>query len=65
MCYNNIIIYVFNVFGVNLDLVLYKNSVVFTDERGADHAMGYLTNCLMSITIKPSVSCLSSHKLFD
>lgn len=65
MCYNNIIIYVFNVFGVNSDLVLYKNSVVFTDERGADHVMGYLTNRLTPITIKPSVSCLSSHKLFD
>lgn len=55
----------FNFFEVNLDLVLYKNIVVFTDERGADHAMDYLTNRLTCITIKPSVSCLSPYKLFD
>lgn len=44
-------------------MVLYKNIVVFTDERGADRAMGYLTNRLTRITIKPSISRLSSHKL--
>lgn len=51
------------IFEVNLELVLYKNIVVFTDERGADRAMDYLTNRLTRTTIKPSISRLSSHKL--